>query len=915
MLLWREIRSMKGLLALLIVASPACRLLSQTSSSSNFHGDADPIATQSDAGHESGTDSDTEVEAGTETEPGDTMGTNPDTASEVGWLFDAEPDLAVDAASDPDADSTPEQGAEVGADRPVGSSTGTGTATLAQPDASPEAQNGSDSPSDIPATGTHADASSTTDAGLGTATGTPSATTTSTLTSTPTSTATQTATVTPTSTATQTATGTPTSTASRTATQTSTSTPTSTASRTATSTPTSTASRTATQTSTSTPTGTASRTSTQTTTSTPSGTSTNTSSGTGTSTSISVTSVALNKTTDSIMLGSTDQLVATISPTGATNKNVTWSTSNAAVATVSSTGLVAALAGGTATITVTTANGSKTATCLVTAVVSVTGVRLSPSTATIGLGQSAPLTAITIPANATNQNMTWSSSHPSVATVTASGNPGMVTGISGGSTTITGTTQDGQKTAICLVTVAMGAQWARIPSGGASSNLASLAVDGDGNVYVAGSISGTGIYDFGNSITATAPYSGSNLLLVKYDPSGTAQWARTVTVGPAASAFNAVAVDATGNVVAAGFITGKASYGFGGSVTVASGGYGSGSNLVLVKYDAAGTPKWARTVGAGTSASAYAAVALDSTGDLYAAGTISGGAFNLGYGIGATGVTASGKTAVLVKYDSAGVTQWAQTTMSGSGETAFNAVTANATGYVYAAGTMTDTSPYGFGNAISATGTGSQNALLIQYSPSGIPRWARTSAGGGSSSSFNGVVAPASGSVYAGGWVNGPGATDFGSGVTITGIAGDGNAIVLKYDANGIPLWGRTPVSGTGATQVAGLALDPAGNAYLVGTLAGPGPYDFGNSMVAQTLPTQNEVLLAQFSPAGLCHSAITAMTSTAASGFSAIAVDSAGHVYASGTINGTGAINFGNTATVTPAFARGNNGVLVRYQ
>lgn len=81
---------------------------------------------------------------------------------------------------------------------------------------------------------------------------------------------------------------------------------------------------------------------------------------------VAVTGVTLDKNTASIDIGDTTQLTATIAPSNATNQNVTWSTSNSSIATVSSTGLVTGVAAGTATITVTTADGNKTASCTVT---------------------------------------------------------------------------------------------------------------------------------------------------------------------------------------------------------------------------------------------------------------------------------------------------------------------------------------------------------------------------------------------------------------------------------------------------------------------------------------------------------------------------------------------------------------------
>jgi uncharacterized protein YjdB len=81
---------------------------------------------------------------------------------------------------------------------------------------------------------------------------------------------------------------------------------------------------------------------------------------------VAVTGVTLNKSTTSIAVGATETLVATVAPSNATNKSVTWASSDTAVATVDAAGKVTAKAAGTATITVTTADGSKTATCAVT---------------------------------------------------------------------------------------------------------------------------------------------------------------------------------------------------------------------------------------------------------------------------------------------------------------------------------------------------------------------------------------------------------------------------------------------------------------------------------------------------------------------------------------------------------------------
>lgn len=99
---------------------------------------------------------------------------------------------------------------------------------------------------------------------------------------------------------------------------------------------------------------------------------------------ISVTGVTVSPTTASLEIGGTQQLTATVSPSNATDKTVSWSTSNSSVATVSSTGLVTAVGTGSATITVTTTDGHKTATCSVTVAAAVTYTYKLASTMVVG---------------------------------------------------------------------------------------------------------------------------------------------------------------------------------------------------------------------------------------------------------------------------------------------------------------------------------------------------------------------------------------------------------------------------------------------------------------------------------------------------------------------------------------------------
>ena len=167
---------------------------------------------------------------------------------------------------------------------------------------------------------------------------------------------------------------------------------------------------------------------------------------------VAVTGVSLDKTELTLKSGEKATLTATVTPEDATDKTVTWTTSDAAVVAVDK-GEVLAGKPGKATITVKTNDGGKTATCSITveaATVAVTGVSLDKTELSLTEGGSATLKATVTPEDATDKTVSWKSSDSAVATVDENGK---VTAVKAGSATITVTTKDGGKTATCKVTV------------------------------------------------------------------------------------------------------------------------------------------------------------------------------------------------------------------------------------------------------------------------------------------------------------------------------------------------------------------------------------------------------------------------------------------------------------------------------
>lgn len=180
-------------------------------------------------------------------------------------------------------------------------------------------------------------------------------------------------------------------------------------------------------------------------------------------TQVEVSSVSLNTATIEMVEGETFSLVATVLPKDAEYDGVIWASSNASVASVNS-GTVTAIKEGTATITASA--GGKSSTCTVkvsTKVVSVTSITLDKTSLSMKVGETETITATVNPDNATDKNVTWTSSDESVAKVA----DGKVTAVKSGKATITAKCED--KTAECAVTVT-------VPTGSVTLDKTSLSL-------------------------------------------------------------------------------------------------------------------------------------------------------------------------------------------------------------------------------------------------------------------------------------------------------------------------------------------------------------------------------------------------------------------------------------------------------
>lgn len=166
----------------------------------------------------------------------------------------------------------------------------------------------------------------------------------------------------------------------------------------------------------------------------------------------SVTGITLSETNITVPLSSNRiQLRATVSPDNALNKDILWSSTDEKKAIVDANGLITLKSSGSVSIIATSKDNSKiTAVCNITILIPVTSVALDETTKTMYVGQSARLSYVLLPTNASSSSVTWTSTNSKVATVDATG---LVTAKSVGTTVIILKTIDGSYSVYCTITV------------------------------------------------------------------------------------------------------------------------------------------------------------------------------------------------------------------------------------------------------------------------------------------------------------------------------------------------------------------------------------------------------------------------------------------------------------------------------
>jgi Secretion system C-terminal sorting domain len=329
--------------------------------------------------------------------------------------------------------------------------------------------------------------------------------------------------------------------------------------------------------------------------------------------------------------------------------------------------------------------------------------------------------------------------------------------------------------------------WAKNGSGYADVN--GVTTDANGDVYLLGTFYNDSIlFDGQRLINPNAGAQNSNIFLVKYDSLGNLLWLKNLG-GINNDVAAGISTDPEGNILVTGsFLGDSLSLD---NITV----HHLGANDVFVlKLNPSGTALWIKNIGSAVLNGATA-VCTDATGDVYLTGYFLNTGIYLG-NVNNVLTSPFGSNIFVVKYDSAGTTQWARYAGGNNGNGP-GGIAADASGNVYITGYFSDTIAVGGDTLI---GHGLQNIFTAAYSSTGILKWAQSTDGTYIDQS-TGVACDENGSAYITGYFQSD-TISFGN-INLINPTGNQVSFLAEYDANGNALYAVAPQGNSNNTAAA----------------------------------------------------------------------------------------------------------------
>ena len=382
-----------------------------------------------------------------------------------------------------------------------------------------------------------------------------------------------------------------------------------------------------------------------------------------------------------------------------------------------------------------------------------------------------------------------------------------------------------------------------------------------------------GAYSVGVSNSGGTTPSVLAILTVKNNsgPSSAPTFSNVAKAGGGGNDFGAaLALGANGVRVIAGVFEGTAA--FGTNVLTSHGG----QDIFVAKLDGLGNYLWAKSAG-GAGNDQGRGIAVDALGNCYVAGYFTNTAT---FG-GTTLVSRGGYDAFLMKLDSSGNLVWVKQ-LGGSGDDMGAGVGLDASGNSYVTGSFSGTASFG---DYVLTSAGLTDLFLVKLDGAGNVIWAHGGGGPGADAGTTLAVDSVGFSYVVGRF---SGTASFGSFSVNSGGGVDG--FVAKFDSAGNPQWVRR-VGGPLDDAASGVALDSAGNSYIVGQFSGVATFGTLNATSAGA----SDIFVAKYDNVGDALWVSVAGGAGPDAGL-AVAANAAGDVFVTGSFSGAatfGALNF----------------------
>lgn len=383
---------------------------------------------------------------------------------------------------------------------------------------------------------------------------------------------------------------------------------------------------------------------------------------------------------------------------------------------------------------------------------------------------------------------------------------------------------------ILKLSPAGGLIWAKTLSGLENVYGFSVAVDGEGMVYVGGFFEGTVDFDPGPDTFSLSSEGLLDVFIQKMDGAGNLLWAKTMG-GLNNELLYALCADEAGNVYATGWFADSADFDPNdGSTILSSAGL---ADVFVQKLDRDGNLLWATSFGGESSDEGFA-ICLDGLGNVYTAGWFYG-TLDFDAGPQAESLVSQGEKDIFVhKLDTDGNFQWAKAFGGPQDDHAYS-IAADDSNDIYLAGSYRDTLDFGAEAQLDRLASaGRADVLALKMDGDGKLLWAK-SMGGPSEDEGRSIAVDSQGNAYLLGYFRGE--ADFDPGLEAYKLvsAGAWDVFVQKLDKDGYFQWAKA-FGGPSNVKGYAIGLGDAGRVYAAGMFEGT--VDFNPEGTAATLST-----------------------------------------------------------------------------